>query len=67
MLMAGGIHKMGLLLFLIIIIGSYAVTKVFIKNMRENQRELHSLRGEQDNQKDLGDLVSEHAASKMLK
>lgn len=58
---------MGLLLFLLIIVGIYVITKEFTKNMRVNQKELDSLRGEQDNQKDLGDLVSEHAASKMLK
>ena len=54
---------MGLLLFIVIIVGTYVVAKEFAKKTRENENELNALRGEHENDKDLETVISERAAS----
>lgn len=56
-----------LLLIIVFIVGTYEISKEIAKKTRENESELNALRGEHDNDKDLGTVVSEHAASKMMK
>ena len=56
-----------LLLIIVFIVGIYEVSKEIAKKTRENESELNAMRGEHENDKDLGTIVSERAASGMIK
>ena len=58
---------MGLLLLIVIIAGIYVVSKAIAKKTRENEMELNALRGEHENDKDLGTIISECAAWRRIK
>ena len=56
-----------LLLIIVFFVGTYEVSKEIAKKTRENEGELNAMRGEHENDKDLATIVSERAASGMMK
>jgi len=58
---------MGVLLFVVFIVGISMISKAIARKAAENQQELNSLRGEHEKQEDLGNTIAQRTAMGMKK